>query len=808
MTARRALGRWGWRTLRREWRQQLLVLSLITTAVAAGVFAALAGFNLTTPVDRTYGNGTMRFEMTSSEDATLAALRDHFGGVGVIADKPVPMPGSIERLNLRWQDPDDGLVSPMLALLDGDWPQAADEIALTDDTAELLNAGVGDRVEVDGHRRSMVGLVENPTDLNDEFALVPADAGSLLDATMVVAIVDTAADRGWAFQGCQAGCGYRLAWDEPANRGIIVLAVYAVVAVAMVEVALLAAAGFAVISRRRLRQYGLIGAIGGTERQIRQAAVSNGLAVGAVGAATGAALAVAGAILTRGSMETASGHRIALALPWWVIVPGMFIAIAAAAAAAWWPSRTLSRQPLVEALAARRPLARPTGRSSAGGIMLLAIGSAATVVGFSGSQTLLATAGLLAAIIGVLLLAPAIVGLIGRAAPAFPLAGRIAGRDLARHQSRSAAALAAIALALGVPVALAVTTASGDAMDGEGTPNLPANVAIAWIPDAQGGDVIPAGLDPTTAVPALERIRAVLPTAAIAPIEVAVDPHGPVEPDVPFERSGPGDGVMPIVVTRTVTAGADGVTTGSDSVAWLASEALLEAFDLDPALAHADTPLLGQSEEPARIGQRNDDYTAQSPAPMTVITLPNGWQLAADWLTPASVAARGWDRVIVGWVIVDDHPLAGDAHADLRTAAGGDALVEVQRRSPSRATFRVVAAAIGAIVALGVLALAVGLIRAEASAQTRTLAAIGAPARTRRAIAAATAGFLALAGAALAVPGGYLALLVTMSTPDTNYPFVLPWPALGIITLLVPAAASVGAWLLSGRQPSTLAKAP
>ncbi|MGA2530040.1 MAG: hypothetical protein ABSG36_12865, partial [Acidimicrobiales bacterium] len=35
--ARRAVSRWAWRLFKREWRQQLLVLSLISVAVAATV---------------------------------------------------------------------------------------------------------------------------------------------------------------------------------------------------------------------------------------------------------------------------------------------------------------------------------------------------------------------------------------------------------------------------------------------------------------------------------------------------------------------------------------------------------------------------------------------------------------------------------------------------------------------------------------------------------------------------------------------------------------------------------------------------
>ena len=60
----------------------------------------------------------------------------------------------------------------MLALLDGRYPKAPDEVALTDDAASLLSAHIGERVELGGVARTVVGMVENPTELDDEFALV------------------------------------------------------------------------------------------------------------------------------------------------------------------------------------------------------------------------------------------------------------------------------------------------------------------------------------------------------------------------------------------------------------------------------------------------------------------------------------------------------------------------------------------------------------------------------------------------------------------------------------------------------------
>ena len=50
IVARRAVIRWGWRLFRREWRQQLLVLGLLTVAVAATIWGASVVTN--TQLDR------------------------------------------------------------------------------------------------------------------------------------------------------------------------------------------------------------------------------------------------------------------------------------------------------------------------------------------------------------------------------------------------------------------------------------------------------------------------------------------------------------------------------------------------------------------------------------------------------------------------------------------------------------------------------------------------------------------------------------------------------------------------------------
>ena len=85
------------------------------------------------------------------------------------------MPGVAEPIELRAQDPQGPFGQPMLALLDGRYPKAPDEVALTTGDASLLSAHIGERVELGGVARTVVGTVENPTELDDEFALVAPD---------------------------------------------------------------------------------------------------------------------------------------------------------------------------------------------------------------------------------------------------------------------------------------------------------------------------------------------------------------------------------------------------------------------------------------------------------------------------------------------------------------------------------------------------------------------------------------------------------------------------------------------------------
>src|SRR5262249_33942855 len=98
------------------------------------------------------------------------------------------------------------------------------------------------------------------------------------------------------------------------------LAKFSVATVFLLLASLVAAAGFAVVAQRRLRQLGMLAAVGGTQKHLRLVLLTNGALVGAIaafiGTVTGLALWVAFAPM----LETAVNHRIdRLSLPWGLI---------------------------------------------------------------------------------------------------------------------------------------------------------------------------------------------------------------------------------------------------------------------------------------------------------------------------------------------------------------------------------------------------------------------------------------------------------------------------------------------------------
>ena len=119
-------------------------------------------------------------------EAGLVAARRAFGTTDVVAHRSVAVPGSVETVDYRAQDPGGAYGDVLLSLLRGSYPTESRQVAVTDGVADLLRLDIGSTLALDGKRRTVVGIVENPRKLSDEFALISPSPASTADYVSVL----------------------------------------------------------------------------------------------------------------------------------------------------------------------------------------------------------------------------------------------------------------------------------------------------------------------------------------------------------------------------------------------------------------------------------------------------------------------------------------------------------------------------------------------------------------------------------------------------------------------------------------------
>jgi putative ABC transport system permease protein len=146
------------------------------------------------------------------------------------------------------------------------------------------------------------------------------------------------------------------------DRAADTLATFSVATVFVLLASLVAAAGFAVVAQRRLRQLGMLTAIGATPKHLRLVLVTNGALVGAIAAVGGTIAGLALWVAVGPTLEAAVDHRIdRLSIPWGLIGLTALLAVLGAIAAAWWPARTAARVPVMLGAAAQADAGSPRG---------------------------------------------------------------------------------------------------------------------------------------------------------------------------------------------------------------------------------------------------------------------------------------------------------------------------------------------------------------------------------------------------------------------------------------------------------------
>ncbi len=218
---------------------------------------------------------------------------------------------------------------------------------------------------------------------------------------------------------------------------------------------------FNIVMSQRVRELGLLRAVGATPKQVRRAVLAEALVVGAIASAIGL---VVGLGLAFG-MEAAL-NAIGASLPDFdkplslsTALIGFGVGIGVTMLSAWAPARRAGRTSPITAIAGHAETGDAGRRSIIFGAVLTLLGAIATGValfgGIDSTALLLTLLGLGAAVIfiGITLLSPTVAGPISRTL-ARPVAlihktpGRLAGENAARNPKRTATTAAALMIGL------------------------------------------------------------------------------------------------------------------------------------------------------------------------------------------------------------------------------------------------------------------------------------------------------------------------------------------------------------------------
>jgi putative ABC transport system permease protein len=815
-SARRAMSRWAWRLFRREWRQQLLILALVVVATAGTILGAAVSINSAQASDFGFGTAQNRAVFESHADKggpssaiskDVSQLQSRYAHSEVIENQTISVPGSIDTFQLRAENPRGTYLAPMLALSSGRYPRDAGEIALTAGVESDLGARLGGSVSVDGITRRVVGVVVNPQSLLDEFALVVPGQVTAPSETLV--LFDGAPPRkGPLSQFVQ---NVNTATDSNAfNPETITIAA---LVLGMMLLALVSVGGFTVLAQRRLRSIGMIESLGATDRHVRHVVRANGVVVGVVGSVSGVVLAFVLWLAYRPHLEQSSHHEIGLfAIPWLVVVLAVVLAISATYFAASRPARAITKVPVVAALTGRPAPPRQLRRSAVPGVVLFV--ASFLLLGYAGAgggaqpRTPALVLGLVTLIPGIILLAPFLLTLCARLAKGGPVAVRLALRDLSRYRARSGSALSAISVGILIAVVISLVSAArfANVLDYAG-PNLTSSQLNVYTANGPYGPNGPgAGSQSTVSAAQTTSLK-----KSVDAIAASLGSHRVLELETTSaslnHNANGRNWSGPIYVATPALLKFFGITASQITPH-------TEVLTMRPGLSGlSGMQLTTQGKEGPTAACRLSQGCYADPAIEEVSALPSGTSAPNTVITEYAVHKLGLQPIVSGWLIQAPAPLEASQISNARLSAGAASMsIESKNSLPSSGEVVDWATFFGVILALGVLAMSVGLIRSETASDLRTLSATGASSRTRRALTATTAGALGVLGAVLGTFAAYVGVAGFIRTNSFNGGLgaLSAVPATNLLVILVgmPLVAALGGWVFAGRQPSNLARQP
>lgn len=774
-------------------------------------------------------------DITKALPAGAASLTDTYGSAKVHTKH------GLLSTSVRELKSSDPMAGPIMPLLDGRYPTAPDEVAVTG--LFLKNSGLklGSTITVRQLERTytIVGSYELPSELNTDQinalpgalleplrkALEKAELPSSTSSTSYLVKIDggftwnmvkeanqhgvTVTSRDvildpppdsevplFQKKGYQPGMTYQT-MDEGA---LMVLAT--VVVMALLEICLLAGPAFAVGARRSRRQLGLVGANGGDRRHIRAIVLSGGLVLGAVAAVVGTVLGIALTYVARPWLEEYSGSRFdALELRPLELLGIALLAVLTGLAAALIPAVNASRQPVLASLTGRRGVRKSNRVLPTVGLIAVVLGAAAAFFGTTMSDGFLLIAGGSAiAELGVVAMTPALVGVFGRIGRFLPLSPRLALRDAVRNRGRTAPAVAAVLAAVAGTVAVATYAASMDAQsEAKYYPRLPYGTAALTLGSegaAQHENAARAAVEKSFPVALRADVRRIavgnpncsvhgsyadnpgscgesellVPTANVCPIHAA----DPARPGESLEETFTAAERRKLVDSDWRCASRRGETY-SEVNTLIGDASLLKVLKIDDpaaakALAAGKAVVLDRRYLDAKntIGiQLITDVAAANKAreksqtpPGRVVKLPayqldskaQGYGIQAIVPPAAAEAAKITTAPYGAYYTLDRLPRSEETQrldAELARIGIEDfPFVESGFQSDNNVMMLALAVFAG-LITIGAAGIATGLSQADAEADLKTLAAVGAPPRVRRTLSGFQCGVVAAMGVVL-----------------------------------------------------------
>lgn len=743
----------------------------------------------------------------------------------------------------------DPLTEGLFRLDEGRLPQGPHEIVVNNALRER-GYEIGETLEIPlvDEPATVVGVGRDATSRGQEKALGPIGSLTPLDASDVVDSGDETSSRMWLVDSDPVDwdqvkelnrsgflVGSRAVLTDPPPRSEWPSSQYEgssedaegwavamlIVAMALLEVVLLAGPAFAVTARNHARTLALITASGGTPAQARRVILAGGVVLGGVATLAGLALGIVTAMLILPLAQTLDETWMGpLDVPWlWLAVVGAF-GLLSAFGAAFVPAWIASRQDPVAVLAGRRADPAPSRRQPVIGLVVMLVGVAGATYGainYTDLGALLLTGSALLAVIGMLFVVPLVVSWVAKASRGLPLPARYAARDAARHRTRTVPAVAAVAATVAGVVALGIG-ASSDELENRETYRPSLAMGDGQVNASSQTVIGEEEVDPeemwTDARAVVERTA---PDVDVTPVQGLQSYQGQTYSYWWVTEPG-GDGELVNIVQPTwqdyiVVSDDAGVAVASPQLQEQAEAALAEG----KVVVFAPQPSDGATT--VDLHREIDDQESDVPGGSQV------WKgLPAEYI---DAELHAFVSAVVPTAVADaeELPLAtsglllrGDLDEKLEKklteavkVLSPDNEVTVERGYERDPYFAIVLSVLAGGAALMMLVgslTATFLALADARPDLATLSAVGASPRSRRGIAASYAltigGVGGLLGAVVGfVPGVAVSRPLTTSTwydgtATTTGPFLdVPWLMIVVIVVVLPLLTAWLVWLFS-----------